>query len=58
MSRLTESAIENFAIKLFEHLDYSYVYASDIASDDEYPVGDITVRCCRRYSPTASSRRR
>lgn len=31
MSRLTESAIENFAIKLFEHLGYSYVYASDIA---------------------------
>ncbi len=34
MSRkLTESAIEDFAIKLFERLGYSYVYAPDIAPD-------------------------
>lgn len=37
MSRLTESAIEDFAIKLFERLGYSYVYAPDIAPDGEYP---------------------
>ncbi len=29
MSKLTESAIEDFAIKLFERLGYSYVYAPD-----------------------------
>jgi len=33
MTRLTESAIEDFAIKLFERLGYSYVYAPDIAPD-------------------------
>jgi type I restriction enzyme R subunit len=34
MSRkLTESAIEDFAIKLFERLGYSYVYGPDIAPD-------------------------
>jgi len=33
MSRLTESAIEEFAIKLFERLGYSYIYAPDIAPD-------------------------
>ncbi len=37
MSRLTESAIEDFAIKLFERLGYSYVYAPDIAPDGERP---------------------
>jgi len=37
MTKLTESAIENFAIKLFERLGYSYVYAPDIAPDGEYP---------------------
>ena len=37
MSRLTESAIEDFAIKLFERLGYSYVYAPDIAPDGEQP---------------------
>ena len=36
-SKLTESAIEDFAIKLFERLGYSYVYAPDIAPDGEYP---------------------
>jgi type I restriction enzyme R subunit len=29
MTRLTESAIEAFAIKLFEQLGYTYVYAPD-----------------------------
>lgn len=37
MSKLTESAIEDFAIKLFERLGYSYVYAPDIAPDGENP---------------------
>lgn len=32
MNRLTESAIENFAIRLFEHFDYDYIHASDIAT--------------------------
>ena len=36
-SKLTESAIEDFAIKLFERLGYSYVYAPDIAPDGENP---------------------
>ncbi|RFC34552.1 MAG: type I restriction enzyme, R subunit [Candidatus Nitrotoga sp. MKT] len=36
-NKLTESAIEDFAIKLFERLGYSYVYAPDIAPDGEYP---------------------
>ncbi|MCX7110860.1 MAG: hypothetical protein NTX45_12170 [Proteobacteria bacterium] len=37
MTRLTESAIENFAIKLFERLGYAYLYGPDIAPDGEYP---------------------
>jgi type I restriction enzyme R subunit len=37
MSRLTESAIEEFAIKLFERLGYTYLYAPEIAPDGERP---------------------
>ena len=37
MNYLTESAIEDFAIKLFERLGYSYVYAPDIAPDGDNP---------------------
>ena len=37
MTKLTESAIEDFAIKLFERLGYSYVYAPDIAPDGDNP---------------------
>jgi type I restriction enzyme, R subunit len=37
MPNITESAIEVFAIKLFEKLGYSYVYAPDIAPDGERP---------------------
>ena len=37
MTKLTESAIEDFAIKLFERLGYSYVYGPDIAPDGEQP---------------------
>ncbi|MHB1174774.1 MAG: type I restriction endonuclease subunit R [Sulfuriferula sp.] len=36
-NKLTENAIEDFAIKLFERLGYSYVYAPDIAPDGEQP---------------------
>lgn len=36
-SKLTEFAIEDFAIKLFERLGYSYVYAPDIAPDGDRP---------------------
>lgn len=35
MKSLSESAIEDFAIKLFEQLGYRYVYAPDIAPDGE-----------------------
>jgi hypothetical protein len=35
--KLTESAIETFAIELFEKLGYQYVYAPDIAPDSETP---------------------
>lgn len=37
MSRLTESAIEEFAIKLFERLGYDTIYAPDIAPDSNRP---------------------
>jgi type I restriction enzyme R subunit len=37
MSRLTESAIEAFAIKLFERLGYDALYAPDIAPDGDSP---------------------
>jgi type I restriction enzyme, R subunit len=35
MNRLTESAIEALAIKLFERLGYEYIYAPDIASESD-----------------------
>lgn len=37
MTKLTESAIEDFAIQLFEQLGYQYVYAPDIAPGGEHP---------------------
>ena len=37
MNRLTESAIEDFAIKLFERLGYDYIHAPDIAPDSDNP---------------------
>lgn len=37
MTRLTESAIEDFAIKLFERLGYEYIHAPDIAPDGDRP---------------------
>jgi type I restriction enzyme R subunit len=40
MSKLSESAIEALAIKLFERLGYEYIYAPGIA-----PNGDRPERC-------------
>lgn len=37
MSKLTESGIEDLAIKLFERLGYSHIYAPDIAPDGDHP---------------------
>ncbi|NVH64536.1 type I restriction endonuclease subunit R [Pseudomonas simiae] len=37
MATLTESAIETFAIKLFERLGYDYIHAADIAPDSDNP---------------------
>lgn len=37
MERLTENTIEAFAIKLFERLGYSYIYAPEIAPDGARP---------------------
>lgn len=37
MTKLTESAIEDFAIKLFERLGYDYVHDPGIAPDGEKP---------------------
>ncbi|WP_404359256.1 type I restriction endonuclease subunit R [Methylotuvimicrobium sp. KM1] len=37
MTKLTESAIEAFAIELFEQLGYSTIYAPDIAPDGDNP---------------------
>ena len=35
MTKLTESAIEDFAIKLFERLGHSNIHALDIANDGD-----------------------
>jgi type I restriction enzyme R subunit len=37
VDKLTESAIEDFAIGLFERLGYRYIYAPDIAPDGDNP---------------------
>jgi type I restriction enzyme R subunit len=37
MTKLTESVIEDFAIKLFERLGYDHIHAPDIAPDGEHP---------------------
>ena len=36
-SKITESAIETFAIELLEKQGYQYIYAPDIAPDGERP---------------------
>lgn len=40
MSNLTESAIETFAIGLFERLGYTHIHAPDIAPDSDTPERD------------------
>lgn len=37
MTKLTESAIEALAIKLFQQLGYSHIYAPDISPDGDHP---------------------
>ena len=37
MTKITESAIEEFAIELLEKSGYQYVYAPDIAPDSDTP---------------------
>ena len=37
MSSLTESALESFAVKLFDRLGYNYAYGPEIAPDGERP---------------------
>ncbi len=37
ITKLTESTIETFAIKLFERLGYDYIHAPDIAPDGDRP---------------------
>ncbi|MDP1785957.1 hypothetical protein [Nitrosomonas sp.] len=37
MTKLTESAIVTFTIKLFERLGYSTIYVPGIVLDGEYP---------------------
>lgn len=37
MTKITENDIEQFAIKLFEKLDYNYIYGPDIAHDGNNP---------------------
>ncbi len=38
MNRITESEIEEFAIKLLENLGYQYIYGPSIAPDSDTPV--------------------
>lgn len=61
MTRITEHSIEDFAIKLLEHLGYAYIYAPSIAHDGENPERDsyeevlLTHRMAeavRRINPT------
>jgi len=37
MTRLTENIIEDFVVKLMEHMGYDYLYAPNIAHDGETP---------------------
>ena len=44
MTKITESAIENFAIELFEKLGYEYIYAPTIPASARLNLGGM----CRR----------
>ena len=37
MNKITEPAIEEFAIELLDNLGYEYIYAPDIAPDSDNP---------------------
>ncbi len=64
MTKLTESAVEDYAIKLFEEAGFTYVYGPDIAPDSETPerqrydevllVGRLE-RALYRINPTIAS---
>lgn len=63
MTKITESAIEDFAIKLFEQLGYHYVYAPDISPDgnnpersryDEVILKDRLRSAVQRINPSAA----
>ena len=41
MERITESAIEKFAIELLEKQSYQYIYAPSIAPDSDTPTRKI-----------------
>ena len=50
--KITESAIESFAIDLLEKQGYQYIYGPDIAPDSEapLPLGEAGVRVSARRS--------
>ena len=50
MTRITEYTIEDFAIKLLEHLGYEYIYAPGIARDGENPKSAGVLHADRRTS--------
>jgi type I restriction enzyme, R subunit len=59
--KLTETAIEDFAIQLFEHQGYTYIYGPDISPDSATPERSrydeiiLTTRlqqALRRINPT------
>ena len=64
MTRITEHSIEDFAIKLLEHLGYEYIYAPSIACDgenqerssyEEILLPNRMAEAVRRINPTVPS---
>lgn len=64
MSRITENTIEDFSIKLLEHLGYDYIYAPDISPDSENPerpsyeevlLSERMANAVRRINPSVSA---
>ena len=64
MTKLTESAIEKFAIRLLERLGYDYLHGPDIAPDGESPersdyaevlLGGRLEQAVRRINPGLST---
>ncbi|MEQ1599840.1 MAG: type I restriction endonuclease subunit R [Methylotenera sp.] len=57
MSRLTESAIEEFAIKLLERLGYSYIYAPEASNQERESFSEVLLinqlkKAIQRINPT------